>query len=87
MSYFNLFYNECELILSSLKLFKLTNIKCKFLKLKLINKIFSSWDEDFLDARKRMTKLNYVRKPNSIAKTCKMTKFVSTVNLNQLSLT
>ena len=34
-----------------------------------------------------MTKLDYVRSPNSIAETCKMIEFVRTVNLNWLSLT
>ena len=36
---------------------------------------------------KKTTKLDYVRRPNYIAETCKMTKFVRTVSLNWLSLT
>ena len=38
--------------------------------------------EDCLDDRKEMTERDYVRWPNYIAETCKMTKFARTVNLN-----
>ena len=37
--------------------------------------------------KKNMTEFDFVRWPNYIAETCKMTEFTRTVNLNQLSLT
>ena len=36
----------------------------------------SSYFEDYLDDPKKITKLDYVRRPNYIAETCKMTEKV-----------
>ena len=38
------------------------------------------YHEDCLDDRKKMTELDYVRRLNYIAETCKMTEFARTVN-------